>query len=352
MPWQSGHISSLAWSTRFSRPSHPLTNAPSEQLFRPVLPCSFNEIEGDFDALISEVAADQRIDPVCSTSKWILPAAAAFAASAEPRVFAGNAGYLALLEHDAPNGPVLTGFDSIWGFATPLIGRDPALAVQAFGEIMASLDFYAVSLSGIDATGPLFAPLQALGPVGFNETADRMVADLSGGFDDWLDRRSPRFRRSLRAAAHRASREGLQIETVAPSDSALALQRVLAIEAQSWKAEAGSGLIGTDLGWFTQTMSRRFAASERLHTHIAVLHGRDVGYVIGGSVGTRYRGFQQSFVNDLRHLSIGKVLQMHNIEACAAAGIETYDMGMRMAYKESYSDRAESTISLIYAGKR
>lgn len=315
-------------------------------------PTSFTEIETEFDALIGDVAASLRIDPVCSTSRWIVPAASAFAASAEPRVYASPAGFAAFLEHDTPNGPVLTGFDSIWGFGAPLVGADATALVAEFSALVASLDFYALSLPGIDAAGPLFPALQTMSPAGFTDTADRMVADLSDGYDGWLGRRSPRFRRSLRAAVNRAEREGLRVETLGSADVETAVSRLLAIEAHSWKTHEGSGLIGTDLGWFTQLMARRFAAKNGLRAHVAVLDGRDVGYVIGGAIGSRYRGFQQSFVDDLRHLSIGKVLQAHNIEQCANDGVVAYDMGMHMAYKESYTDRVESTISLIFAGRR
>jgi len=314
-------------------------------------PTTFAEVEADYDTLVGETAAALHIDPVCSTSSWIIPAASAFAASAEPRVFAGSDGFAAFLEHDTPNGPVLTGFDSIWGFGAPLVGRDVATTISEFAALLPELNFYALSVPGIDATGPLFPALQELSPAGFTDTADRMVADLSGGFDDWLGRRSAKFRRSLRAAGHRAERAGVAIESLTSDEVEQALTRVLAIDGQSWKAQAGSGLVGTDLGWFTQLMARRFAKRGTLRAHFAVLDGRDVGYVIGGSIGNRYRGFQQSFVDDQRQLSIGKVLQLHNLETCAAAGIESYDMGMHMAYKESYADRVESTISLIFAGR-
>lgn len=314
-------------------------------------PTTFADVESDFDALVGEVAPRLRIDSVCSTSSWIVPAASAFAAAAEPRVYAGSDGFAAFLEHDTPNGPVLTGFDSMWGFGVPLVGRDVQTTVSEFGSLLSTMHFYALSFPGVDATGPLFPALQALEPAGFTDTADRMVADLSDGFDGWLGRRSSRFRRSLRAAAHRAEREGVVVETLHASDVDEALTRLLAIEKDSWKAQAGSGLIDTDLGWFTQLMSRRFASQNALRAHFAVLDGRDVGYVIGGWVGSRYRGIQQSFVNDLRHLSIGKVLQLHNLQTCADNGIESYDMGMHMAYKESYADRTESTISLIFAGR-
>ena len=66
-------------------------------------------------------------------------------------------------------------------------------------------------------------------------------------------------------------------------------------------------------------------------------------------VDDRYRGFQHSFDRDYADLSIGKLLQYRNIEWLCGEGIATYDLGMHMDYKVSYTDRIESTITLIVA---
>lgn len=314
-------------------------------------PCTIADIETEFDSLVDEVAPRQGIDPICSRSEWIIPVAAAFAADAEPRVFTGRSGHLALLEHVTPNGPLLSGFDAVWGFATPLVGREPGPLVDDVAALLTSLDYYALSLSGIDATGPLFAELQRLKPAGFTDTANRCVADIGGGFDTWLGGRSSRFRRSLNAAANRADSRGITIECLRPTtgpETASAIERVLSVEALSWKTDADSGLIDTNLGFFTQAMSRRFAATGGLRVLFAQLDGNEIGYVIGARVGDRYRGFQHSFDKRLPELSIGKLMQFHNFAVLADEGVKTYDMGMHMTYKESYADRVESTITLIF----
>jgi len=164
-------------------------------------PCTFADIESSFDATIAAAAPAQGIDPVCSTSNWVVPVADAFSARAQQRVYASDAGYVALLEHDTPNGPVLSSFDAVWGFATPLVGPDPTALLLQVAKLVRTLDFYALTVSGLDPMGPLFDEVQQLGPAGYTDTADRCVADLSDGFDAWIGRRSSRFRRSLRAAA-------------------------------------------------------------------------------------------------------------------------------------------------------
>lgn len=317
--------------------------------------CSLPAIETDFDAMVADVADAQGIDPICSTSSWIVPEAEAFSARSVWDVRAGENGFLAFLVHETPSGPVLTSFDSVWGFATPLIGPDPALIVGELAEMLRPMDFHLVSVSGLDPNAALFDEIQRLGPAGYTDTADRCVADLSAGFDAWLGRRSSRFRRSLRAAVSRGESAGVTIEEARPrtaADAEAAFERILAVEAHSWKSDAHSGLVDTQLGQFTRAMSERFAAASRLRVQFARLDGADIGYVIGARVGTRYRGFQHSF--DQRHaaLSIGKLLQFHTIAAAAAEGIDTYDMGMHMAYKASYADRIESTVTAIIPKRR
>jgi len=317
-------------------------------------PCTFAEIESDFDETVALVASEQGVDPICSTSPWTSSVAAAFASNSRQQVFTSAVGHVALLDHETPNGRVLSSFDSVWGFATPFIGADPTSLVISIADLLPRLQFYALTVSGLDPNGPLFDEVQSLAPVGFTDTADRCIVDLREGFDTWLGRRSTRFRRSLRSAARRGEAAGIVVEHMQPAageSTTLAFDRLLAIEATSWKTDAQTGLIDTDLGNFTRAMSQRFASAGGLRVQFATLNGADVGYVIGARVGTRYRGFQHSFNQGFPELSIGKLLQYHTIAALAAEGVLTYDMGMHMGYKESYADRIESTVTAIIAGK-
>ena len=325
----------------------------------------FAEVEDAYDRLVAASAPALGADSVCSTTRWILPAAAAFAPGGQPRVWQVEHGIVALLEHENPKGPVLTSFDTVWGFATPFVGPDPELLISEILEaLLPQLDFYALSISGVDPASPMFEELQRLAPVGYTDTADRCVGDLGDGFDAWFERRSSRFRKSLRSALRTCETAGVSVEAVqptVPADVNAAIERILAIERRSWKTDVNSGLIGTDLGFFTRSMSQRFARAGDLRVMFATLDdpntgargigNTDIGYVIGGVVGDRYRGFQHSFDRDYADLSIGKLLQYRNIESLAAEGIVAYDLGMHMAYKESYTDRIESTITLIVADR-
>ena len=312
--------------------------------------CTFADIRSSFDATIARLAHDQGVDPICSTSYWIEPVGNAFYPDAVPRMFTSDNGHVAMIEHPTPNGPVLSSLDAVWGFATPFIGLDPEALLDDISRLVRRLDFYALSVSGLDPSGALFDQVQQLGPAGFTDTADRCVADLSDGFDAWISRRSSRFRRSLRAAANRGKAAGIQLDCVRPLNEGevnASFERLLAVEKTSWKTDVHSGLVDTKLGEFTRAMAVRFAQIGALRLQFARLDGTDIGYVIGARLGDRYRGFQHSF--DQRHpeLSIGKWLQFHAISTLAAEGVATYDMGMHMEYKESYTDRIESTVTAI-----
>jgi len=311
--------------------------------------CLFTDIETSFDKTVAHVATEQGIDPICSTSHWIVPVADSFSGQALHRVFRSRAGYVALIEHETPNGPVLSSFDAVWGFATPFIGVDPTALVLDVADLLPRLDFYALTVSGLDPISPLFDEVQQLGPAGFTDTADRCIADLSDGFGPWIDRRSTRFRRSLRAAANRCESAGITIETLRPTveEVTQVFDRLLAVEKTSWKTDVASGLVDTDLGVFTLAMAHSFAGVGALRVQFARLDGTDVGYVIGARLDDRYRGFQHSFNQNFPELSIGKLLQFHTIAALANEGVTIYDMGMHMAYKVSYADRIESTVTAI-----
>lgn len=311
--------------------------------------CSFSDIALTFDKTVAHIATTQGVDPICSTSHWMIPVAQAFSEQAPKRVFTSRAGHVALIEHETPNGPVLSSFDAVWGFATPFVGVDPTSLLIDVADLLKELDFYALTVSGLDPSSSLFDEVQQLGPAGFTDTADRCIADLGEGFGPWIDRRSTRFRRSLRAAANRAETSGITIENLQPTADQVAqvFKRLLAVEKTSWKTDVESGLVDTDLGIFTLAMAHSFARVGALRVQFACLGSTDVGYVIGARLGDRYRGFQHSFNQNFPELSIGKLLQFHAIAALASEGVATYDMGMHMSYKESYADRIESTVTAI-----
>ena len=125
-------------------------------------------------------------------------------------------------------------------------------------ELLPTIPHHALAVAGVPVQGSLLDALVRQSPAGFTGSADRCVADLSHGFDAWLERRSSRFRRSLRVAATGAEAHGLTVEFLQPSgpeESDATFYRILDLERSSWKTDAGSGLVGTDLGAFTRPPS-------------------------------------------------------------------------------------------------
>ncbi|MEZ5227644.1 MAG: GNAT family N-acetyltransferase [Acidimicrobiales bacterium] len=80
---------------------------------------------------------------------------------------------------------------------------------------------------------------------------------------------------------------------------------------------------------------------------VATMHGSDVGYILGGVRDHRYRGLQLSYAAEAGSLSLGHLLQRHELHRMAADGVATYDMGMDMAYKQRMADRSMTSVMLV-----
>ncbi len=99
-------------------------------------PADLERLEGEFDAA---VAATPQIDRFCSSPDWILPCREAWSPDQEEMVLRGEHGWATLLAYSELGGRrVLTGFDTIWGFACPLVGANPTalareLSLQLLG---------------------------------------------------------------------------------------------------------------------------------------------------------------------------------------------------------------------------
>ena len=70
----------------------------------------------------------------------------------------------------------------------------------------------------------------------------RRVADLSGDLDSYLAQRSPKFRAELRRKRRQAQKQGLTIDYVTQTDVPTFMERIVAVESQSWKGLTGQGV--------------------------------------------------------------------------------------------------------------
>jgi CelD/BcsL family acetyltransferase involved in cellulose biosynthesis len=292
-----------------------------------------DEFEREIAAYDDAVRASEGIDRFCSGSEWVLAARAAWAPNAPTLLARGARGYAAFVRL----GGILAGLESEWGFACPLVG-DVAreLAAQVEGEAWA-----AILLQGIAPGSKLvrtvldaFSRHEArLGP-----TLRRWVASLEGGLDGYLARRGARLRSNLRRAAKRARAEGIAFERGGT------LARALAVERRSWKGEARTGLLEPRMRTFYEALVARLG--DRARMIFATRDGEDLGFILGGVRDGCYRGFQFSYDERMRHVSLGGLLQTEQIAALAAEGVLTYDMGMDIPYKRRWADGPMDTVSI------
>ena len=101
------------------------------------------------------------------------------------------------------------------------------------------------------------------------------------------------------------------------------------------------------MGQAYRSIARRLAATGSLRVCMASLDGRDVGYVLGGVRSGIYRGLQISFSAEHRDLSIGHLLQDHELHRMAAAGVRRYDLGMDLEYKRRWADTIEVSRTIV-----
>ena len=94
-------------------------------------------------------------------------------------------------------------------------------------------------------------------------------------------------------------------------DADAIFDRVLAVEARSWKGRIGEGFDREPGCHFYRDVVRRLAADNALRVRFLHRDGIDYGFVFGGVVHGAYRGLQLSFDADFKKLSLGNFLQMN-----------------------------------------
>jgi hypothetical protein len=317
-----------------------------------VEPIDIAAVADDFDR---EVAATPAIDRFCSSSAWVLAAAAALMPPRAPFAFRSDSGYFAAMRGVHPAGfPYIEPIELAWGLAAPLIGRDPmALAIDVATVLADRRDWQLAILSGLTADGPQRRALDRLLPQRWERRRGtptiRHVASLDGGIDGFLSRRSRELRKSLRKSLRAASASGVTFESVR-SDAAGAAAlyaRIQAVEAASWKARDGVGISAGPMRTFYELMMPRLCAIGQQRTVFARASGRDVGYILGAVFEGEYRGLQFSYDDDHADLGIGGLLQYHQIIELCEAGVARYDLGTEMDYKRRWAEDVMETEMLV-----
>lgn len=315
-----------------------------------------DELRAMSEAYDATVLSTPGIDHFCSSSTWILPAHSAFHADDEVIAARLGDGFLALTRGQAPGlGPFLAPLEAMWGLACPLVGARPTPLARAAADLVSTLsDWRLLWLSGLLRDGPLFTSLARalsryelrLGPI-----TQRFRASLDGGFDGWLGRRSPLFRKRLRASLRLAERdldfEWLTAPVSSRTEAQSLFSRIHAVETRSWKGLDGTGFVAGDMRRFYELMVPELAAAGRLRVLFARQDGQDVGVCFGGVLAHAYRGLQNSFDDRFRDRSLGNVLQAETIRRLCDEAITTYDLGSGMDYKARWAEEIFETTALL-----
>jgi hypothetical protein len=305
-----------------------------------VIRLTVEDFEREIAAYDAFVREGEGIDRFCSSSEWVLAARDAWAPGAPTHLARGAHGYAAFVRRTEPRGAqLLLGFDTEWGFASPLAGHDGV--AREFAAAIEGEPWHGILLPGIVPGSRLMRAVVAafrrhevrLGP-----TLTRWTASLEGGLDGYLSRRGGKLRSNVRRAAARARGEGISFERRGT------LERALGVELRSWKGPARTGLLVPAMLAFYEALLARLGDRARMVT--ARRGGEDVGYIMGGVRDGTYRGFQFSYDERFAHVSLGSLLQVEQIAALAEEGVATYDMGIDLPYKRRWADGPADTVTL------
>jgi CelD/BcsL family acetyltransferase involved in cellulose biosynthesis len=317
---------------------------------------TFEQLSSDANGFDEAVLRSPGIDHFCSSSMWILPASEHLMAPGQPWIRRSNGSYVALACTDSSAGTrVLHPLEAMWALGSPLVGAYPhELAELLISSLAADGSWDAVVLTGIAEDSTLWKTLvPALGRryvLTRGPVTRRYVADLSGGEQAFLAKRSPGFRKNLRKAERRARQLELSFEVAddgALEDVDASFERLLAIERRSWKGRRGVGIDTEPMSTFYRAMNRRLVERGARRLVFATIDGNDAAFIFGGVLGNTYRGLQFSFDDAYTEHSLGNLCQLAEIRRLSDDGVLVYDLGTELTYKKRWGERVFATSCLI-----
>ncbi len=302
-------------------------------------------------------ATSPGIDRFCSSSFWILPSYKAFLPDHRLWAHRFEEGFITLAaDHERGLGTYVHPLEASWALASPFVGPRPRALATHFVELVdtTDIDWDVLFLSGLAPDSTIFRTLlgrlRGRYALGVGPSSVRRTASLQGGFEDYLHRRSSSFRSNLRRVRRQAQETGIQIEYIgdaSPEDAQYLFERALAIEHQSWKADADTGILDGPMRIFYEDMLPRLARRDALRFLFLTLDDRDIAYCFGGILADTFRGLQMSYHQDFRDHSPGNLAQIEMIHRLCQEGIATYDLGSHMDYKKRWAEGGLETVALI-----
>jgi len=308
-------------------------------------PSEFDQPDSAWNRAVDHAA---HAEPFCCRTEWQLSFHETFAPRRQLKIQAEDDSLFAFAYHPlTTNGPVLEPVESSWLFGCPLLGPK---AVAMLAELLALHSQASVILSGMDLnsarTREVVATFEAKYEILQLTTDTACRADLSGGFDSYMSRRSAKTRRSARNAERRAKAKGVSYERHQPTteDEVDAVyERILDTERRSWKGIGKCGMAESPSREFYRAMMYRMAANSANRVIFARHEDQDIGFILGGMCsanpkGGIYRGQQFSFDDEWRTASLGNLLQLQQIGWLCEEGAARYDMGPVMDYKHHWTE--------------
>ena len=313
-----------------------MVGIPGRHIVLETLPSSF------------DVAAQRTPDvsTFCSGRDWCISAATALHHTTEPLIWQDGDHWLALGRsyHDQV-GAYLQPLEADWGFASPLLGPDTRICIEMLVQCLNRPEplWNVALLSGLSpsAAHSVNRALSGTYRCMLREGISCQLTDLSGGFDSFLARRSPKMRANLLRGMRKLGTNGMVVDHVDAHGSVEdLLNRVLSVEQHSWKRAAGqSVLLSPRYHAFYQAVLERAAIRGGLRAAFITRDGVDVAYIFGAVLGDTYRGFQLGFHEEYARFGLGNQAQLAMIKRLSEEGIRWYDLGMSMEYKYRWSDR-------------
>lgn len=307
-----------------------------------VLALTLANLDRQAEELDATVCRTPDIDTFCSSSAWVLPAHRALMPPRDIFCRRGEHGWVVLARRRHGAGWCsLEPLEAGWLLGCPFAfdGNPSNLAREFADECARAAPCDVLCLSGIvpgsrllhAVVGALgdryYLDVDQLGVEGIPPTR-RYRADLRGGVDGFLSRRSPGFRAKLRQAERKATSLGVRFESVPlhdEGDASTLHARAVALEARSWKGRGGDGLAIPAMAEFYRQMLPGLVRRGAVRAFVGRHEGRDVAIILGAIIdtpdGLTYRGLHFSFDDDYRGCSLGNLAQLTQIAAVSAEGV-------------------------------
>ncbi len=326
--------------------------------YLPISSCRMSpfEFEQRLHAFDVAVESTEGISTFCSGSDWILAANETLHSARSMHLWERDDHWMACAMGElTPFTRVLQPLEMTWAFGCPLVGADISSRISLLLDVMRepNLFWQVVMLTGVPEDSVFWRELQQRlsGYYSYEvfEGAHCIQSEIHDGPEDFLKRRSTKFRANLRRSDRQAASQGLEYDWVTDfSDPYRLFERMMAVERNSWKYNTGRSifLIGRYRAFY-EALLHRLATNNRLRLLFAQWNGQDVGYVYGGVLNNVYRGFQLSYDDNFSSLSLGHLVQWHMIQKLAEEGVNLYDLGMVMDYKKRWADRTLRLLNVV-----